>query len=176
MSVAAAWLAVNAQLILESHQTQLWQVTKAKGMHDLQARLSCAQTLQLDHQRWCRTSERLWWFSEVGDTHYVQLFELSEATTRENKGHHAWLGELLSVYTIDEFTLSTYSNQHTAATLIRGFRFRQAGRIVSVREIEHGRYHLQLRAPREDVLVIQQAHQPAIAPNTIAISMRSERD
>lgn len=176
MSVAAAWLAINAQIMMSSHDGQLWQISEGANEHDLQALLSCAQELQLEQQRWCRTPEQLWIFSEVGDKHYVQKFAFSEVLARDIYSHHAWLGERLSVYTIDEFIIATYRNQHPADTVIRGFRFRQAERIVSVREIEHGRYHLQLRAPQEDVLVIQQATQSAVAPETIAISMRSEHD
>ncbi|WP_417659884.1 hypothetical protein [Pseudidiomarina sp.] len=176
MSVAAAWLAINAQLLLNSHEGQLWQISETADVHGLKGRLSCVQELEMGQQRWCRTQKRLWWFSEVGDRHYVQRFELNKFGARDSGAHHAWLGERLSVYRIDEFILSTYRTRHSADTLIREFRFRQATRIVSVREIEHGRYHLQLRAPREDVLVIQQAVQSTAAPDTIAISMRTERD
>ncbi|WP_417687038.1 hypothetical protein [Pseudidiomarina gelatinasegens] len=176
MSIAAAWLAVNAQLITHSRESQLWQVSEAADVHVLHARLPCVQKLEMERQKWCLTPKRLWLLSEVGSKHYVQGFELRESLRRDSSAHHAWLGERLGVYTIDGFILSTYRNRLSADTLIRGFRFRQATRIVSIRELEHGRYHVQLRAPREDVLVIQQADKPTAAPDTIAISMRAERD
>ncbi|WP_417667051.1 hypothetical protein [Pseudidiomarina sp.] len=176
MSIAAAWLAVNAQLITNSRESELWQISEAADVHVLQARLPCVQKLEMERQRWCRTPTRLWLFSEVGSKHYVQGFELRESLTRDSAAHHAWFGEHLGEYRIDGFVLSTYRNRISADTLIRGFRFRQATRIVSIREIEYGRYHVQLRAPREDLLVIQQKIEPAAAPDTIAISMRAERD
>ncbi|RUO46045.1 hypothetical protein [Pseudidiomarina donghaiensis] len=156
MSVAAAWLWVNAQQINEFDGLSLWQLNRRYAAVELGTNLGCQHYTEMATTIWCVTSTSIWVATSLGQQHYVRKFKKEQQPQRVER--HPWFGLEVGHQYIDSFTVVTYSSDYSADALVRGFRFRNSSRIEFFREIEHGRYHLVTHSPKADIFVVAQGN------------------
>lgn len=167
MSVAAAWLWANAQLINNMDGLPLWQLNRNYTALELTTNLGCQHYTEMATTLWCVTSTSIWVVTSLGQQHYVREFEKEQQ--RQSVERHPWFGLEVGQQHIDSLVMITYSSGYSADALVRGFRLRNSGRIQFFREIEHGRYHLVTHTPKADIFVVAQGN------STYTFVVRSKR-
>src|SRR5690554_184173 len=155
MSLAAAWLLANAELINTSSDTELWKMSYEVTQQELKMSLGCVHSRLNGDDLWCVGSDSLWMVTSLFEEHYVRRFALSRGS-QGDINQSSWFGQGSHSLEIDSQRIHFYQSQHTADALVRGYRLRNTANIKFYREIEHGRYHLVTTHPATDIFVVQQ--------------------
>jgi len=154
VSLIATWLIAHANLVAVNSQGELWEIEDKRAAMQLIEQFSCQQVEPLNQSYFCRLEfDEFWHLQNLNGSFYAQSFRLNQQPQRSRE---TWLGEPLIAQGFDNYFLEVFSSQHKARTLANGFSFRFGARIVSIKEIEHGRFHILLENPETSVLLVQQ--------------------
>lgn len=154
MSLIATWLITHANLVAVKSHGELWEIEDKRVVKQLVEQFSCQQLEPLNQNYFCRLEfDEFWHLQNLNGAFYAQSFRLNQQPQRSQK---TWLGERLIAQGFDNYFLEIFSSEHKARTLADGFSFRFGARLVSMKEIEHGRFHILLDKPETSVLLVQQ--------------------
>lgn len=157
MSLAAAWLLANAQVISASADGKLWHLDKQYSPVELVLNLGCELHHTYLTNFWCVTHNAFYLVTLVGQQQYAQRFSKVPALKhRENMNR--WFGRRINHQQIDGYRIVSYTSSFQADALVRGYRLHNSERIAFYREIKHGRYHLVTFNPEADIFIVQQGN------------------
>lgn len=154
MSLIATWLIAHANLVAVNSQGELWEIEDKRAAMQLIEQFSCQQVEPLNQSYFCRLElDEFWHLQNLKGSFYAQSFRLNQQPQRSRE---TWLGDQLIAQDFDNYFLEVFTSQHKARTLVNGMSFRFGARIISIKEIEHGRFHILLENPETSVLLVQQ--------------------
>lgn len=154
MSLAWQWLLLHALLISESSQESLWQLNSSWQTASILTLLGCKKSLHVESSYWCVTNQEFILLTGVADETYIRLSPLQKSGLQNHRLPKRWFGNRVSHQRIDGYEISIYQTPHTQTKLKIAFRLREGNRIVTQRELEHGRFHLVLNQPSTDIFLV----------------------
>ncbi|WP_404409911.1 hypothetical protein LG272_05225 [Pseudidiomarina marina] len=154
MSLIASWMLAHAQLVAENSHGALWQLNEANLVAQFVEHFSCEPIGDLRANFYCRASEHeIWHIQILNGAYFAQSFKLRDQPLQPQ---NTWLGTKLLTQQFEKYRIEIFASPHRSKTLADGFSFRYGARLASVKEIEHGRYHILLENPETSVLLVQQ--------------------
>lgn len=152
----ATWMLAHAHLIAANNHGELWQLDNGRAVVQFVEKLSCQQLEKRQQQYFCRRgTDEFWHIQNLNGSYYAQSFRHNQQPLKLRK---TWLGKQVLAQNFEQYVLEIFASEHKAKTLANGFTFRFGARLVSVKEIEHGRFHILLDNPETSVLLVQQAN------------------
>lgn len=144
-------------LITEMQNRIVWQILApaTPEVERLNEYLNCDLQQQLNAIWMCAVGDHLWLYQHEGSGHWLTHMSTSAGTGMANR-YPDWLGELLYENQSGEVGLAIFLNSRSATQLWQFLKLRFAFREPSLREIQHGHFHLLLQHPRQDIMVLSQ--------------------
>ncbi|MDX1706254.1 hypothetical protein [Pseudidiomarina sp.] len=144
-------------LIAEMQNRTVWQILAPviPEVKVLNKYLRCDLQQQLNAIWMCAVGNDLWLFQHDDTGYWLTHLHASAGTGGMNR-YPDWLGELLYENQNAEGGLAIFINSRSAAQLWQFLKLRFANREPSLREIQHGQFHLLLQDPRQDIMVLSQ--------------------
>ncbi len=135
----------------------LWQITAppAPGIAPLAKHLNCDLQQQMDAIWICAAGDDLWLFQQ-DDSGYWLTHARGTPSAIAGRRYPGWLGQLLYENAGGELALAIFLSSRNETQLLQFLRLRFAHREPSLKEIQHGQFHILLQAPRQDILVLSQ--------------------
>lgn len=136
------------ELLAEQELRTYWEVL-APGQPQLND-LGCQAQQHTRFLQWCEVEQVMWVLQYHGQRYWLTRWQLSPQTQT-----NSWRGHLLQRYASAGKQISIYVSEHHLTQLVEGMKFRFAQRHAYSLELDHGRYHLVLQNPREDIFLFQ---------------------
>lgn len=154
MSLISAWMLAHAQLVIENDQGVLWQVKEPSAVMQLVERFGCSPIEAFRQHYYCQDgANEIWHIQSLNGRFFAQTLALKQQHIVPKR---TWLGRQLIAQEVEHYQIEIFESQQRANTLANGFSFRYGARLASIREIEHGRYHIILDNPEASVFLVQQ--------------------
>ncbi|MFC0444166.1 hypothetical protein ACFOD1_07830 [Pseudidiomarina halophila] len=116
---------------------------------------------------WCEHQGSLWLLQKQQDDYWLTRFSASQ--TMPSKINQNWRGAQLQKLLSEGQELSIYLSKQHPEQLLQFVKFRHRGREPRLLELNHGRFHLSLQKPTEDLFLYSHGGQ------TLVVSARPVR-
>lgn len=116
---------------------------------------------------WCEHQGRIWLLQKQHDDYWLTRFSAAQAMPSQLS--NSWRGTQLQKLISQGQVLRVYLSKQHPKQLLQFVEFRYRGRAPRLLELSHGRFHLSLQKPTEDLFLYAQGGQ------TLVLSARAVR-
>ncbi|MBY6065077.1 hypothetical protein [Pseudidiomarina sediminum] len=152
------------ELLLQQPQRTYWQVIAPQQPRLDEFGCHPQQLNKVLH--WCEVNQVMWVLQYHQQRYWLTRWQQSPHSRASN-----WRGEVLQSYTMHGKQVQLHFSKHHVKQLLTMAKFRLGQRYSHSLEIDHGRYHLVLQQPREDMLFFPLQQQTMV----VTISDNDER-
>ncbi|MGQ4277646.1 hypothetical protein ACQ5ES_11410 [Pseudidiomarina sp. E22-M8] len=119
---------------------------------------------------WCEHQGKMWLLQKQQNDYWLTQF--SATAKRSSFTHSNWRGKQLQQLLSEGQVLSVYLSKQHPTQLLQFVEFRHRGRAPRLLELDHGRFHLSMQHPTEELFLYPQGGQTLVVS---ALAVRASK-